>query len=575
MLLNLHVKNIALIRETDIDFSDGLNILSGETGAGKSLLLGSLNIALGSRMPQDLIRHGESEAFVELVFSVTDERTEELLSSMGVETDDGMLIISRRIVHGKTVSRMNGVAVTASDIKKAAASLLDIHGQHENQTLLKAEKQLAILDEFGADEVAGALQKTGELYRAYREIGKKLSEYDMDEAARLREESLLLHETEEIRLADIGRDEEEELEALYRKMVNSRKIIEACEAVRVSLGDENGALELVGRAARELSPVLDYDDALGETYGTLSEVESLLYDVNREIASCMDGMNFSENDFEETGKRLDQIHTIMAKYGGSYDEIQKYLSEAEERLEFLRKYEESRQKLTEEAKRIEARLKESCAALSDIRKKTAARFCEAVVSELRDLNFNKVEFDVVFSQAGSYRADGTDLVSFHISMNPGEPIRPLSKVASGGELSRIMLAIRTILADRDRTGTLIFDEIDAGISGITAQRVAEKMALIAANRQLICVTHLAQIASMADSNYVIEKESDDSSTVTLVRPLREEEKVGEIARLLGGTGTDDPASENARDMIGRAGAFKESIRTPDMKPAGALRETQG
>ena len=559
MLLNLHVKNIALIKEVDLDFSDGLNILSGETGAGKSLLLGSLNIALGSRMPLDLIRHGESEAFVELVFSISDKKTEEQLASMGIEPEDGTLIISRRVIKGKTVSRMNGAAVTASDIRKAAALLLDIHGQHENQSLLNNDKQLAIIDAFGGGKVSRELARTDELYKKFRKIRSELAEYDMDEASRLREESLLEYELGEIRAADISEGEEEQLEALYRKMVNSRKIIETCETLRASLGDDNGASDMVGRAIRDLSEVIDFDQSLSGIYDTLSEIESLLSDVNRETSSYMDELQFSESDFADTENRLDLIRSLMAKYGKTYEKIKEYEAEAEARLDFLKEYEQKKQELSALLRTAETELEKACSDLSSARKAAAAAFSESVQTELKDLNFTKVEFDVSFKQSDSFRADGYDIITFEISLNPGEPLRPLSKVASGGELSRIMLAIRTLLADKDSTETLIFDEIDTGISGLTAQKVAEKMAAISRNHQLLCVTHLAQIASMADSNYLIEKESDNDSTWTRVRPLAKDETVNEISRLLGGTEGKDTAAVYAADMIERASSFKSSL----------------
>ena len=559
MLQNLHVKNFALIEEVDLDFQDGLNILSGETGAGKSLLLGSLGVALGGRMDSALMRRGEKEALVELVFGISDGKITEMLKSMDIDAQDGQLIISRRITGGRTVSRMNGVSVTVPDIKKIASMLLDIHGQHENQSLLSPEKQLEIIDSFGGDEITDALSKTGALFTEYRGMLKELESFDMDDAARLREQSLLLHELNEIRQAALREGEEEELETSYRRMLNSRKIIEAVDGVRTSLGDAGGASDLVGRAIRELSDVLKYDEALSGMNDTLSEIESLLSDINMDAAAYMEEMSFSDADFEETEKRLDLIHALMAKYGSTSEEIEKYAADTEERLAFLENYEIRKNELAAGSSALENELEKACAALSALRAKAAKNFEKAVKDELRDLNFNKVDFEAAFSRAASYRADGYDTVSFNISLNPGEPVRPLSKVASGGELSRIMLAIRTLLADKDSTETLIFDEIDTGISGVTAARVAEKMAVISGTHQLICVTHLAQIASMADANYIIEKESDSDSTRTHVRLLDEEETVREIARILGGTGGDDSAAANAAEMRARAREFKQKI----------------
>ena len=551
MLTNLHVKNLALIDEAEVEFGPGLNILTGETGAGKSILIGSINAALGKKMSREMIRTGETSALVELVFETQNPHILELLKEMDLETEDGQVILSRKITGTRSVCRINGEACNVSQAKALAALLLDIHGQHEHQSLLYPERQLAILDAFAGADAIPAKQKVQDLYQEWKKIRKELSTYELDEEARKREAAFLTFEISEIDEAELKEGEDETLETAYRKMGHAKKIAESLQMVYTitGYGAENSAGEQVGRAIRELQQAAIYDDALEGPSQTLSDIDGLLNDFNREISAYLSELTFSEEEYYETEKRLDEINRLKAKYGKTMAEIAAYREEQQKKLEKLENFENCRAALQEALQKTEKKLNAATHNLSEIRKEYAKRLEMQVIEGLRDLNFLHVAFEISFERTKSYTENGTDAVEFLISTNPGEAIRPLAKVVSGGELSRIMLAIKTILADRDETETLIFDEIDTGISGRTAQKVSEKMAQIGRRHQIICITHLPQIAACRGHNFKIVKETRDNATFTNVIPLNSEEKAEEIARLLGGMNITETTIESAKELI--------------------------
>jgi DNA repair protein RecN (Recombination protein N) len=548
MLTNLHVKNLALIDEADVEFGPGLNILTGETGAGKSILMGSVNLALGKKMAKEMIREGEDSCLVELVFQVENPLIRERLREMDAETENGQLIISRRIRDGRSVSRINGETCTAAQIRKIAGLLLDIHGQHEHQSLLYPGRQLEILDAFGREEIAPLAEAVSLAYREYRKLRRELDGYGMDEGERAREAAFLEFEIAEIEEAGLREDEEEELERRYRRMANSRKIAETLTQVHRLTGYEQGAGDLTGRAVRELSEVSALDEELQAMADALADADSLLNDFNRSVSAFLSDFTFSQEEFYETEKRLDLLNHLKSKYGRTVADVLAYLEQQKEKLEKLRNFEEEKAGLEAQLRAAEEKLEKAADALSEKRKKYGAELSERILEGLRDLNFQEVAFRIDFRKAKRCSADGYDEIEFLISTNPGEPVRPLAKVVSGGELSRIMLAIKALLADRDDTETLIFDEIDTGISGRTAQKVSEKMAAIGRSRQVICITHLAQIAAMADTHFEIRKEVENQETVTKIRQLSGEESVEELARILGGAEITRAVYENAREM---------------------------
>lgn len=548
MLQNLHVKNLALIDETEVDFAEGLNILSGETGAGKSIIIGSINLALGEKIQKEMLRDGEQNALVELVFSVTNERQRELLSAFEVEPEDDTVILSRRIAGGRGTARVNGESVPASKMREIASIFIDIHGQHEHQSLLSKKKHLEILDDYAKEELSPLKETVAHDYRHYKQLEAELKNGDIGEGERLREVSLLEYEIRELEEAELRIGEDEELEADYKRFVNGKKIMEALHAAYQCTGGMDQASELTGRALRELSSVSAYDEKIGNLQQQMLEIDNLLNDFNREIADYIEDTEFDEETFYQIEKRLNQLNHIKSKYGSSIEEVFGVLAEKQRRLAQLNDYEQYLSNLKANAAKAEKTLAASCEKLSRARKKYAGTLVKSVTEALQDLNFLNVTFEMKFEPLSGFTANGFDDAEFLISTNPGEPVKPLGKVASGGELSRIMLAIKTVLADQDAVETLIFDEIDSGISGRTAQMVSEKMNVLGKSHQIICITHLPQIAAMADAHYLIEKSVREQSTVSTIRRLNEEEEVEELSRMLGGVEITETVRKSAREM---------------------------
>ena len=476
MLTHLHVKNLALIREAEIDFTEGLNILTGETGAGKSIVIGSVSLALGGRVAKDMVRPGADYGLAELVFLVNRKKQREKLLELGITPEDDTVIISRKILEGRSINKINGETVTLSQLKEAAALLIDIHGQHEHQSLLQKKKHLEILDEFAKEELEPVKEKLAAAYREWKDLKKTLSEAQMDEESRLREISLLEFETDEIEKAELTEGEDEELERRYRRMTNGRRLLEAAGNAYALTGyeEETGAGTAVGRAVRELQSVLSLEDEeLSALASQLSDVDGLLNDFNRELSDYLTSLEFDEREFAETEERLNQLNYLKSRYGHTIGEILAYQQKQQERLAALQDYDRYLQELEERLGQAERELGELCERASEIRKRFAEVLCGKIREHLQDLNFLNVEFEMSFEELPEYTAQGRDSAEFLISTNPGEPLRPLMKIASGGELSRIMLAIKTVLADRDEIDAVIFDEIDVGISGRTAQTVSE------------------------------------------------------------------------------------------------------
>ncbi len=559
MLQRLYVKNLALIDEIEVEFKEGLNILTGETGAGKSIILGSVNLALGGRYTKDMIRKGTDYGFVELAFQLEHAGQEERLKELDIFPDEGRVVLSRRLMEGRSASRINGETVTMARLKEAAEILIDIHGQHEHQSLLYRKNHLGIVDAFAREYVSDAKEKTAESCRRFRMCKKELDEADMDESGRAKELSFLQFEVSEIEKADLRPGEDESLEADYRFMVNSKRIADgAAEAYNYTSGDGSSASECLSRAIRALSDIREYDGRAEELYGQLVEVDGLLNDFNRELSDYSQSCECSEEELYDTENRLNEINHLKVKYGNSIGEILTYCQEQSEKIRKLEDYETYISKLNSDCEQAKKELLRNAAELSAIRKEQAAILEQAICEGLKELNFPDVQFEIRFGERTECMADGLDDVEFMVSLNPGQPVKPLVDVASGGELSRIMLAIKTVMADRDAVETLIFDEIDVGISGRTAQKVSEKMAVIGRSHQVICITHLAQIAAMADYHFVIEKKVDQKDTTTGIRRLDEKDTISELARLLGGVKITDAVLENAKEMKQLAKQIRES-----------------
>ena len=549
MLHNLYVKNLALIDEMEVEFHNGLNILTGETGAGKSIILGSINLALGGRYSSEILRNEEEAGYVELTFFVENKSQIELLKEKDVFPEEGVVTLSRKLIGKRSVSKINGESVSISQLKEVAGILIDIHGQHEHQSLLYKKNHLTILDSFAKDDIKDIKKETAEKYQIYKKYKEELEAANLDEKERNKEMSFLEFEIQEIQNANLKDQEDDMLEDQYRRMVNGKKITGNLEeAYRYTARDNNSASDTLSRAIHCLQEAVKYDERAEELYNQLSEVDSLLNDFNRELSDYSDSFEFSDEEFYEVEQRLNEINRLKSKYGNSIEEILAYCVDKEEKLEKLQDYDSYIADLQIQLKNAEKDVQNVSSKLSVLRKEASKELTEAIRQGLLDLNFLDVKFEMVFTELDHFTANGIDEVEFMISMNPGEPVRALGDVASGGELSRIMLAIKTVMAEKDQIETLIFDEIDVGISGRTAQKVSEKMAVIGKNHQVICITHLAQIAAMADSHYLIEKKVTEGKTRTMISLLSKEAEIEELARILGGAEITETVLKNAAEM---------------------------
>lgn len=553
MLLNVHVKDLALIEDVDICFGDGLNILTGETGAGKSIIIGSIGVALGAKAGKDLIRQGAEYALVELVFQVESKETLDKLKDMDIDAEDGQIIIARKISNGKSLIKINGQTMTASALKEIASLLIDVHGQRDYETLVHTEKHLDILDAFASDSVLGLKEKVSGLYKEYKAINNKLLEFTKDEEQRAKDLAFYEFQAKEIEDADLVVGEDEELEVEFKKVTHGQKIAEAMGIAYEAISSDEGAATRVGLALKELGSVSNLDDDLSSIYDSLSSIDALCYDISKEMSSYMDKLDFDEERVAFVSERLDTINKLKLKHGKTISDILDKKAWLDEQTEALSNYDEARRKLEKDMEKALQQLEEVCSELSNKRKKAALSLEKEITKALVDLNFLEVKFKADFTRAKDYTAKGFDVMEFMISTNPGEEVKPLTKIASGGELSRIMLGLKAVLAKKDAVDTLIFDEIDTGISGKTAGMVADKMSAISKEHQVISITHLPQIASHADSHYLIEKSVKDKHTFTDIRKLNNEESVNELARMLGGTVITDAALDNARELKRLAG----------------------
>lgn len=548
MLENLHVKNLALIEEEDITFLDGLHILSGETGAGKSIILGALGLALGGKVSKEMLRDGDKEALVEAVFRVTRESQRKQLAALDVEPYDDQIILSRKITESRSVAKINGEMVPAVKMKQVGDIFLDIHGQNDHQSLLHKKKHLEMLDEYAKSEVQPLKERMQTAYKRYAQKQQEWQDADRMDGNREREISFLEYEVHEIADANLQVGEDERFENQYRRLSNSKRIMEALgEAQQMSAGVD-GASDQIGRAIQRLHQVVVYDEALSPMLDSLSDIDSLLSDFNRDLSQYMSEAEFDEELFAQIDGRLNEINRLKDKYGSTIEQILAAKEEKEERLQKLQHYEAYLAKLSEECKQAKKEAEDAAFALSSMRQHYAKELSKKVEDALLDLNFLDVHFSMEFLQAEKIGMDGYDDAQFMIRTNPGEPIRPLKDIASGGEMSRIMLAIKTVLAEHDDIDTLIFDEIDAGISGRTAQAVSEKLHLVAKEHQVICITHLPQIAAMADHHYLIQKDVIGNETISSIEALSYHDSIKELARMLGGTTITQTVLDNAKEM---------------------------
>ena len=544
MLRHLHVKNFALIDDAAVDFGPGLNVLTGETGAGKSILIDALGAALGQRAGSEVIRRGAENAYVELVFSVEDA-VREKLTELETEPEDGMLIISRRIWPGRNTYHINDETVTAGRVRAVTECLLDIHGQHEHQSLLKPSKQLEILDAFAGPEAESLKARCAEAYHAWKKAEEKLASFTLSEEERIRRLDFLEFEIGEIEGAAVKPGEKDRLSGEFKRLSHGEKIERAVGTALTELSET--ASDAVSRAARQLSAVLAYDESLQPLAEELASVDDLVRSFSLDAEAYLRDNSCDAARLAEVGDRLDEIHRLENKYGDLSNRGEEILAKRAEERQKLISYEELRTEAVKARETAFNALTEACSALTSLRTNAAPVLEDAVVRALTELNFLSVVFTISLSETEP-SSNGADRAEYLISLNPGSDPAPLARVASGGELSRIMLAIKTILADRDEIPSVIFDEIDSGISGRTAQMVGRKLREISRYRQVLLITHLPQIAALADEHFGIEKQTDGVTTHTLIHCLSEEESVNELARLLGGDRISGSVLETAKEM---------------------------
>ena len=550
MLLGLRVKNFALIREASLSFDTGFTVLSGETGAGKSILIDSISALLGAKTGRDMIRNGEEAAYLELIFSVRQKELRERLAALSiVPEEDGTVIVSRKIQKTRSISRINGEAVTARQLKELAALLIDIHGQHEVQTLFSTEMHGRLLDELLPPAGQAAREAYAEAYRAYRQLLRQERE-SADRAALLREADLLAFEIRELSESGIHPGEEAELAEAYASAKHAAQIEEAlAEAERALQTDA------VSEALRAVRAVVRYATSLEALAGQLTELDALVQDAAEAVRGEQGKVESDEETLNRLGERLDLLRHLEAKYDCDEEGLLRLLAEKEARAAAITALLRSAETVTQQKESARQTLCAAAAALREFRHRAAR-----VETELAALNFKGARFEVRFAELSDFAESGSESAEFYIRTNPGEEIKPLRQIASGGELSRVMLALQTVLAAKDRVETLIFDEIDAGISGRTAQLVSEKLMEISRTRQVLCITHLPQLAAMADHHYLIAKETDGSKTETEIREITGEALYLELGRLIGGAEITAGVLKTAEEMKQLAEKRKEEMR---------------
>ena len=565
MLQRLSIKNVALIDSADISFSDGLNVLSGETGAGKSVILDSVNFVLGAKADRSMIRYGETECMVKAEFSVSEDSLALAeLREMDIESD-GEIVISRRFSDsGKNAIKINGNTVTATMLRRVTDFLVDVHGQSEHFYLLSESNQLKTLDEVVGNGLTELKESLLKLLQERKDVDERISMLGGSVAERGRRLDILRYEIDEIEAVGLKDGEEEELLAKRNKINHLEKIISVIKEATGAMSGEGGVYDGIGVAKRAVGSIARLDDSYAELAERLESLLAEADDIAETLSDMGSELYFDERESEETESRLDSIRSLKRKYGGSFAEIEAYLQKSKEEFELLSDCEGQYEILTTKRKKVLKEIYQLCLRMTELRKKKGLEFCKRVTEELKTLNIQSAAFDIEFKEyteedAERANGNGLDSVCFLFSANAGEPLKPLGKIISGGEMSRFMLALKTQLKGVNGICTYIFDEIDAGISGKTAKVVGEKFARIAQNTQIIAVSHLAQIASMSDLSLLIEKKEENGKTHTQVKTLSETEKTLEIVRLLGGENEDGIAKRHAEEMIKQANEYKNAI----------------
>lgn len=560
MLLQLNIKNFALIRELSVEFGKGFNILSGETGAGKSILIDTIDYVLGGKFSKDLIRYGEEKTFVEAVFSIENPEITNVLAEQGIE--DEILIISRETtLLGKSIIKVNGKSVVLSYLKRIREKLLDIHGQHQNQNLLNKSFHILYLDDFIGEEINKHLKVYDDLRKEQSSIIEKINELNGN-ADREKLLDYIKFQIDDIEKANLKINEEEDLKEEFDLLSNAEKISLALSksyAILDSPMEGISVIEGLSKAVNELSLVENHFEKLKDKREKIEESLYNLEEIAREIRDLSSEIYYDEFELEKINSRIYEISLYKKKYGESVEEILNYLKKLKTQYEELVNSEEIINKLNSKRIEIEKEMKNVCEIMHDIRKEYAVNLEEKIKYELNYVGMEKAEIRIDIENSDSFNSRGLDDVTFLISTNPGEPLKVLEKVVSGGELSRIMLAMKCVFVDKDKIPTLIFDEIDTGISGTIAKRVGEKMFEVSSKHQVLCITHLPQIAALSDCHYFVSKKVEDGKTYTQIRTLDKYEKIKEIAKMTSGDEVSDVTLENASEMVAFAELKKQEI----------------
>ena len=544
MLDRLLVKDLALIEKSVVEFSGGLNVLTGETGAGKSILLGSIQLALGQKANKDLIRHGKEQAIVELDFSLTEEEVRRIQAlEEDLELEEERLLIRRKISEKKSDIRVNDLGLTLAKLREITGGLLDLHGQHEHQSLLREGSHLEIIDGFRKKQGGKLLEEVADAYHLLQEKKRALQKFSLKEEERTRELDFLDFEIQELADAHLSAGEEAELTKEYSLYENMDRLKSLLLSAKESLEEMD-----FHRPIQAVEEAKDFDESLKGLSDSLYDLEAVGEDCLRSLDHYLDHAEVDEEKLFTLGERLEQIRRVMMKHGGTEAKALAALAKKEERRTFLLDYEKDEEKAKKAIVEQEKLLREKAVLLSKERQEDAKVLAKQIQGEMQEMGFLDTKFEFHFQEKKEPTEKGLDEVEAYVSLNPGEPLRPLREVGSGGELSRIMLSIKTVLADTEGVSTLIFDEIDSGISGRTAEKVGEKLQKIAKNHQVILITHLPQIAAKADHHFLIEKTVEEGATHTRIHPLEEKESIEELARLLGGDEISEASLENAREL---------------------------
>lgn len=557
MLRLLHIENIAVIEQADILFEDGFNVLTGETGAGKSIVIDAISAILGERAYRDMIRTGKNKASVRAIF----DRVPELawFADNGVPFEQELTVRREIYLDGKNDCRVNGVPVTVGALKKLGLRLINIHGQHDSAALFDEASHLTLLDCFACDEAL--LEQYAAQYQTVQSLQREINRLSMDESEKLRRMESLKFQIDEITRASLAPGEDETLEARRKLVQNAEKLSDGLHDAALGLnGDDEteGAAALLAQAERALSRLTRYDESLAQLHATVSDLMYQVQDAAEQVSDKIYSLSYSADELECIEERLDTIHRLRRKYGATCEDILAYCAKAQRELEEIEFADERMEQLKRKLQSAQQAAWDAAKVLRAARKTAAEALTERILRELADLDMKKVQFSCVFSET-ELTPLGADAVAFYMSANLGEALKPLSKVASGGELARIMLALKNVLAERDKVPTLIFDEVDTGVSGRAAQRVAEKLRAVSKNKQVLCVTHLPQLAALADTHFLIEKSERDGRTFTAVTPLDFGGRKRELARIIGGTSITETTLQSAAEMLGGRASGKEGL----------------